>query len=133
MPTKVLNNIQVVVNGADLSGVCNEATLNYTTEMLDETCFGDTTRVRRGGLSTFELNLKGFLTEPATGLSTGAESLAAVMGSSGTIFTVIVATSTTGLLTGYAGRGTVSNYELGGAVGTILPFTATLTAVGVVA
>ena len=38
--TTMLCNVTVLVDGVNLSGACNEATLNYSAEMLDVTTFG---------------------------------------------------------------------------------------------
>jgi hypothetical protein len=48
--TVVYKNAFFAVNGTDLSSHTAELTLNYASEMLDETAFGDGTRIRKGGL-----------------------------------------------------------------------------------
>lgn len=126
--TAVLNNITLLVNGMNLSGACNEATVNYSAEMLDATTFGCTTRVRRGGLTTMALALKGF---DLMGSSCSPENvLQPIVGSSGTIFAFFPSTITGCTECGYAGRGIVEAYNPGGAVGTIIPFTAALQSAG---
>lgn len=44
------------VNGVDLSAHFAELTLNYSAEMLDETAFGDSTRINKGGLFNWSLS-----------------------------------------------------------------------------
>ncbi len=129
MATTVLTNITVLVNGVNLSGVCNEATLNYSAEMLDATTFGQTTRVRKGGLTTITANLKGFC---MVGSSSEPDALIQpIVGSCGTIFAIFPTTLHGCQECGYATRGVVESYVPGGAVGTLLPFTATLQGAGI--
>jgi len=134
MATTVLNNITVLVNGTNLSGVCNEAAINFSAEMIDQTTFGNTTRIRRGGLTAMTVNLKGFMNDgptAAVGGSTGGESaLYPVVGSSGTIITIFPTTIDTCSPCGFATRGVVESFIPGGAVGAILPFTAVLQSAG---
>lgn len=55
MATVVYRNALFAVNGTDLSDDVSELTLNYSTEMLDETAMGDTTRIRKGGLKDWSV------------------------------------------------------------------------------
>lgn len=129
MATTVLCNVTVIVDGTNLSGACNEATVNYSAEMLDATTFGVCTRVRRGGLTTFGLALKGF---DFMGSSCSPESLLQpIVGSCGHLFAFFPTTLTGCAECGYAGRAVVESYTPGGAVGTIMPFTASLVGGGV--
>lgn len=50
MATVVFRNCMLWVNGVDLSDDVESITLNYASEMLDETAHGDDTRIRKGGL-----------------------------------------------------------------------------------
>ncbi len=50
MATLVLRDAKIWWDGHDFSGDHNQIALDYSAEMLDETAFGDTTRVRKGGL-----------------------------------------------------------------------------------
>lgn len=50
MSTLHFRNAKFEVNGTDLSQHVASVTVNYASEMLDETAMGDTTRIRKGGL-----------------------------------------------------------------------------------
>ena len=126
--TNILTNVTVLVDGLNLSGVCNEATVNYQAEMLDATTFGLGTRVRRGGLTTFSLAVKGF---DFMGSACSPESLfQPIVGSSGHMFAFFPTTITGCAECGYVGRGTVESYSPGGTVGTIMPFTTSIIGTG---
>jgi hypothetical protein len=129
MATTVLSNCTVLVDGVNLSGACNEATVNYSAEMLDETTFGVTTRIRKGGLTAFSVALKGFALQ---GTSCEPDALMQpIVGSSGTIFCFFPTTLQGCAANGVAGRCVVESYTPGGAVGTIVPFAASLAGAGV--
>ena len=57
MSTLHWRNPKVEVNGTDLSDNFSSAALNLSAEMLDETAFGDTTRIRKGGLFDWSIEL----------------------------------------------------------------------------
>ena len=57
MSTLHWRNPKVEVNGVDLSDNFSSAALNLSAEMLDETAFGDTTRIRKGGLFDWSIEL----------------------------------------------------------------------------
>ena len=129
MATTVLTNCTVIVDGANLSGGCNEATVNYSAEMLDATAFGQTTRVRIGGLTTFNLAVKGFA---LIGSSCEADAvIQPIVGSTGHLFAFFPSTLYGCSANGVVGRCAVESYVVGGAAGVIVPFTALLTGVGV--
>lgn len=126
--TNILSNVTVLVDGYNLSGACNEATVSYQSEMLDVTTFGLGTRVRRGGLTTFSLALKGF---DFLGSACSPEALfQPIIGSSGHMFAFFPTTITGCAECGYVGRGTVESYSPGGTVGTIMPFTTSIIGTG---
>jgi hypothetical protein len=58
MATIVYRNAYFWVNGVDYSSDTSELTLNYKAEMLDETAFGDDTRIKKGGLKVWDLSAK---------------------------------------------------------------------------
>jgi hypothetical protein len=57
MATLVYTNAKVEINGTDLSSHASEVTLNYASEMQDETAMGDDTRVRKGGLKDWSVDV----------------------------------------------------------------------------
>jgi hypothetical protein len=131
--TAVYSNVTILVDGLNLSGQCNQASVNYSAEMLDVTTFGavGNTRVRQGGLTTFSLGLQGF---DFQGCSCSPEALLQpIIGSSGHMFTFFPTTIHGCQGCGYAGRAVVESYTAGGAVGAIMPFSANIVGTGVTA
>jgi hypothetical protein len=57
MATLVYTNAKIEVNGTDLSSHASEVGLNYASEMQDETAMGDDTRVRKGGLKDWSVDV----------------------------------------------------------------------------
>ena len=57
MATVVFRNAFVEVNGTNLSDDVESVTLNRGSEMLDETAMGDDTRINKGGLFTWSMDL----------------------------------------------------------------------------
>lgn len=56
MATLVLTNALFEVNATDLSAAVASLTLNLSSETVDETAMGDDTRVRKGGLKTWDVD-----------------------------------------------------------------------------
>jgi len=61
MASEVLTDAFMVLDELDLSGQSNSVALDYDVEILDETVFGNSTRVRKGGLFTLGMNASGFV------------------------------------------------------------------------
>ena len=57
MATLVYTNAKFEVNGVDLSANASEVGLNYASEMQDETAMGDDTRIRKGGLKDWSVDV----------------------------------------------------------------------------
>lgn len=57
MSTLHFRNALVAINGTDLSDHVASVALNYASEMLDETAMGDSTRIRKGGLKAWSIDL----------------------------------------------------------------------------
>lgn len=57
MATVAYTNAYLSVNGNDLSSHVSELTLNYSSEMLDETAMGDSNRVFKGGLKNWSVDV----------------------------------------------------------------------------
>jgi len=57
MATLVYTNAKIEINGTDLSAHASEVGLNYASEMQDETAMGDDTRVRKGGLKDWSIDV----------------------------------------------------------------------------
>jgi len=52
-----LRNAFLRVNSTDLSDHVESITINYSSEMLDETAMGDSTRIRKGGLKDWSIDV----------------------------------------------------------------------------
>ena len=57
MATLVYTNAKLEINGVDLSANASEVSLNYASESVDETAMGDDTRVNKGGLKTWSIDV----------------------------------------------------------------------------
>lgn len=57
MATLVYTNAKMEINGVDLSDHASEVSLNYGSEMQDETAMGDDTRIRKGGLKDWSVDV----------------------------------------------------------------------------
>lgn len=57
MATLNFRNAYVFINGVDMADMTESVTLNYGSEMLDETAMGDDSRVNKGGLKTWSIDL----------------------------------------------------------------------------
>jgi hypothetical protein len=119
LASEVFLNAVILVNGVEISGQTNELNLNFQSELLDETVFGSTTRLRKGGLKTFSFEGSGFF---ESGIGSVDELLFGAVGESNvvTVFPKAITEGDTGA-TGFAGRALEENYQLGGAVGSLLP------------
>ena len=84
---------------------------------------GTVQRVRKGGLTSLAVAVKGFW----EGGSTGADgTLWPVLGDANQVFTFFPHDITVGLYCGYASKCTVESMVPGGTVGTLIPFTASI-------
>lgn len=123
MATIVYYRARLFFADADVSAQLNELTVDYNAEMLDETTFGDDTRIRKGGLKTAKITGRGFFDANLGPL--GAESV--IFGNHGaddTVFTAFPDGPTEGSPTGWAMKGVVSEFTIGeGGVGAVLGLT----------
>ena len=128
MATVHFRNAFLWINGVDLSSHGVEATLNYSSETLDETAFGDTTRINKGGLFNWSLELRFHQDFAAAAVDA-------------TLFNLVGTTTcfelrrdnscSTSINPSYTGIGILSAYNpVGGAVGTLLDAPATLVSAG---
>lgn len=58
MATLVLTNAFISLDGNDISDHTTSVTVNYEAEAVDETAFGDTTRINKGGLKNWSVDLE---------------------------------------------------------------------------
>jgi hypothetical protein len=118
MATEVFLDAQILVDGVSISGQSNELNVNYASELLDETTFGATTRLRKGGLKTVTFEGSGFF---ESGLGSIDELMFVGTGESHvvTVFPKAVVEGDTGAM-GFAMRGLEETYDFGGTVGALM-------------
>lgn len=127
MSSQVLTDAKVLVAGHDLSGQMNAVALEYAAEMKDATTFGQTTRINKGGLAAVTASMAGHWDSSAT---TAVDPvLFARVGTSDVPATIVPQGFTIGN-TAYLFRAIAANYQLGDAVGEILPFSVEMEGAG---
>lgn len=118
----VFMNAKIFFHGYDLSADLNEVALEYQSESLDQTAFGDTTRTRKGGLKAARATGRGFwraganVVDPALFTEVGEDDRVL------TLFPVAPIEGSTSTGSGYAFKVALMTYTLGGPAGALLPF-----------
>ena len=119
MSTIVYRQAVMLFGEVDITAALHELGIDYSAEMLDETTFGDDTRINKGGL--FSASISG------SGYFDGAVGIEAVMwpdvGSDDAIVAVFPDGITEGSTTtgrGYAMKGVLDKFDVGGSVGALL-------------
>ena len=120
MSTLVLNDAKLFVAGYDLSGQSNAIALEYKADMLDETTFGQTTRINKGGLKSVVGSHAGnwdatdaLAVDPVSFARVGVADAPVVIAPEG---------GAAGALA-YLLRAIHKEYTVGGVIGELLPFT----------
>lgn len=119
MATIVFRDAELLIGGVSLKAALHDLTVDYSAEMLDETTMGDDTRVFRGGLFNGQISGAGYFdgvvgTEAVLWPQTGTDDV---------IFAVFPDGVTEGSLTtgrGFAMKGVLNEFNMGGQVGTLL-------------
>lgn len=123
MSSVVLTNAKILLAGYDLSGDFNQIALEYQAESLDATVFGNTSRVRQGGLKTSRATGAGFwqagnnAVDPVLFDNVGVDDTVLM------VFPGGITEGSTSTGSGYMQKVTTGRYGFGGAVGELLPFT----------
>jgi hypothetical protein len=122
MSTILYRAAKLLIEGTEISASLNSLGVEYAAEMLDETCFGDDTRIFKGGLFHGKISADGFMDD-----ATGIESLAfSNNGVDDVIVAVFPDDITEGALlagSGFAMKGVLSEFNLSGKVGDLLKIT----------
>ena len=131
MATLVYTNAKIEINGVDLSAHASEVGLNYASEMQDETAMGDSTRVRKGGLKDWSVDVTWHQDFAAGAVDATLFSLV------GTTVCVELRPQnicSTSINPTYSGIGVIESYNpVGGAVGALLDAPTTVQSAGTLA
>lgn len=121
MGTVVYRDAYILVDGANLRAEFSELAVEHGAEDLDGTTFGQDTRVHKGGLLLSRITGAGYA---ALGANAAEEIVMARVGTDDTMVVVFPDGITEGTTTkkGYAMLGMLQTFDLGGAVGVLLPF-----------
>lgn len=123
MATVHNRNAVILLNGSAIQTSLNEFSAEMGAEMLDETTFGDSTRINKGGLTTATISGSGFAESGADLIET---LIAANVGTDDCIVSVYPDAVTDGSTTtgrGFAMKGVIDELTVGGTVGTLLALT----------
>lgn len=124
----VLTDAFVSLGGTDISAYVRSVSLPYGVEMLDDTTMGDTTRINKGGLKTWSIDIE--LQQDFTD-NLIDEILFPLVGTS---FTVIVRPTSSAVGVNnpnYTGTGVLENYQpFGQSVGELATSTITIQSAG---
>ena len=129
MATVIYTDAKFFLGGYNLSADHNEIGLDYSSEMLDVTTMGDSTRVRAGGLDTATVNGSGFWNG---GTGNADDALFGLVGEDQKVLTLFPngITEGTSTLKGYAMKSVLANYNIGNTVGNMLTFDLTAQSAG---
>lgn len=118
MATVVYRNAYVWINGVDYSADIEQADLNYSSELLDETAMGDDTRIMKGGLKKWSLALTAH--QDFSAAHVGA-ALFALVGTTTCIEVRPLNSCTTQINPSFSGIGILDGFPpMAGAVGSLL-------------
>jgi hypothetical protein len=131
MATVIYKDAKIFVDGYDVSGDHNELTLEYNSELQDETSFGDSTRIRKGGLTTVRVSGSGFWDNASDSLVSDA--YFGLLGTDDKVVTLFADGISLGTSTdkGFSFKGVISEYSVGEAVGNLLGFSVAIDGRGI--
>jgi len=119
---QVQTGTKVLVGPLDISCDLHTATINHASEMLDQTTFCNTTRSHLGGLFVSSVDAQGYV-------NLGSSLSDPMLFGAVSVPSSLVSVWPTGIQVGstmQTGRGflsVIANYDFGGSVGSVLPFT----------
>lgn len=113
---------RILIGGYDFTGHSNTVSLDYNVELLDRTVFGSSFRKRKPGLEDVSFSVSGYINSTQSGSTAQHDDRAWQMIGQSTAQNVsILADTSKGGLAHMANQ-VFSDYNLGGAVGDLLPF-----------
>jgi len=124
----VLNDASVVINNVDLSDHVQSVTINYESELQDDTCMGDSTRTMLGGLKNWSIDVE-FAQDFAAGEVDAT--LFSIVGSSVPVVVKPASGAVSTTNPSYSGTGVIGSYNpLGNSVGDLATAPVTIAAAG---
>ena len=123
MSTVVYKNAELFFGGVEVQGDFNEIALSLEAESLDATTFGNATRVHKGGLKDATLSGGGFWQAGANAIDPTLFESFDVTEQVISLYPDGITEGSTSTGSGYAFKAMTARYTLGGAVGSLLPFT----------
>ena len=129
MATINFRNAYFALQGIDISADVESITINYGSEMLDETAMGDDTRVNKGGLKTWSID---FNVHQDFATTTDPDALIWPLVGSTTCFEIRAAATTVAATNpSWSGIGVIESYTpVGGSVGSLLDAAGTIQSAG---
>lgn len=116
--TIVYRNAMLLVGSVDMSQWVHDLTLNYSAEILDQTAMGNDTRVKKGGLFNWSIDVTFHQDETAAAVDA---TLFSLVGTTSCIEIRPQNSCSTVINPRYFGIGVLANYPpLGGGVGSLL-------------
>ena len=130
MATIHYRNAKIIIDGYHLSGSFAEFNVEYSAETLDETAFGDTARHFRGGLLNARISGRAHCEFGDGAIETV---LFEKVGDDQTPIVAFPNGITVGTQTdmGFAMLGVIDTFDIGGAVGTLLPISFGMATAGI--
>lgn len=123
MASLVLRDAKILIAGHDFSGQMNAVALEYSADMLDETAFGATTRINKGGLKSVVGSAAGHWDSAST---TAVDPVLFARIGTADVPVVISPDGGQASEVAYLLRAIHAEYSVGGAVGELLPFSVSM-------
>ena len=128
MATLEFIDAKITINSQELSSSGNSVNINYEAEVLDETAFGDTTRINKGGLKNWTMEIVFHQNYAASEVDVTMFSIV------GTVVAVSILPTSAGAGAtnpDYNGNGLITSYTpISGSVGELLPATVSIVSAG---
>ena len=132
MATIFYRNARIFIDGYDLSADFSSIGVMYSAEILDETAFGDTTRIHKGGLKVADVEGGGHWDAAAGHVD---QVMFGIVGTDDKIISVFANGITEGVATdmGFSMKGVVETFDLSGDPGSLLEFSFAIRGRGIAA
>ena len=115
-------NAKIFVGGVEVTGDFNDIALSHEAESLDATVFGNDTRVHKGGIKEASLTGGGFWQAGANAIDPTVFESFDLTEQVISVYPDGITAGSTSTGGGYAFKAMTAKYQIGGAVGVLLPF-----------